>query len=219
VGYDEKRGEPRSKGRERDGKGDCIDCHQCVDVCPTGIDIRKGLQLECLHCAQCVDACDSVMHKIGKPLGLIRYSSLEEFRGGVLKIWRPRTLLYILGFALLVTAFIYRLETRADSSVQILRAGGEPYRIIESSGLVSNLVQIKISNLGDTSSNYNLHIKAQDKLESIIPVSKIVIEPKQQAVVTAFINFQADIISEHVEIEITGDHGFEKKVIHQLRKP
>src|SRR5690606_36508150 len=117
---------------------------------------------------------------------------------------------YIRGLVLLVSAFIYRLETRADSSVQILRAGGEPYRILESSGLISNLVQIKISNLGDISSNYELNIRAEDKLEFIIPVSRIEIEPKQHSVVTAFINFQQDIVSNHVEIGITGSHGFKK---------
>ncbi|HEY8992114.1 MAG TPA: cytochrome c oxidase accessory protein CcoG, partial [Luteolibacter sp.] len=92
VGYDENRGEPRgAKGKTT---GDCIDCFRCVNVCPTGIDIRNGLQMECIGCTACIDACDSVMTKIGRPKGLIRYDSLNGLNGKPRRWWRPRVMAY-----------------------------------------------------------------------------------------------------------------------------
>src|SRR5690606_26570541 len=93
IGYDARRGEPRSRGKARPGvqAGDCIDCNACVVACPTGIDIRKGLQLECIACGQCVDACNSIMARIHKPLGLIRYGSQRTLeRGAPRRILRDR---------------------------------------------------------------------------------------------------------------------------------
>lgn len=98
IGYDENRGEPRghSRGKQtRDASlGDCIDCSRCVQVCPTGIDIRQGLQLECIGCANCIDACDEIMDKVGRPRGLVRYDSLNGLAGKTRKILRPRVFLY-----------------------------------------------------------------------------------------------------------------------------
>src|SRR6187549_3869066 len=95
IGYDGKRGEPRSKGKQKPGNGDCIDCQACVVACPTGIDIRQGLQLECIACAQCVDACDSIMTRIHKPLGLIRYAGQNTLESGqkAAPLLRPRVVI------------------------------------------------------------------------------------------------------------------------------
>jgi cytochrome c oxidase accessory protein FixG len=94
VAYDPTRGEPRMKGKVRPvGAGDCIDCGACVQTCPTGIDIRDGLQMECIHCTQCADACDDIMTRVGKPKGLIRYSSRELLEGHTRHLIRPRTVL------------------------------------------------------------------------------------------------------------------------------
>ena len=93
IGYDEKRGEPRGKKSDPDA-GDCIACNRCVQVCPTGIDIRNGLQLECIGCANCIDACNTVMDKTGRDRGLIRYDSLNGLEGKERKIVRPRMILY-----------------------------------------------------------------------------------------------------------------------------
>ena len=104
IGYDVKRGEPRKNHGMPQFLGDCIDCARCVQVCPTGIDIRQGLQLECIGCTACIDACDAVMERVQKPRGLIRYDSLAGFGGGKTRWLRPRTLLY--GALLLVGALV-----------------------------------------------------------------------------------------------------------------
>lgn len=130
IGYDEKRGEPRGKATDPDN-GDCINCSRCVQVCPTGIDIRNGLQLECIGCAACVDACDTIMDKLERPRGLVRYDSLNGLEGGKTKIIRPRIILYT-GFLLLglaVMTFFMRSLHNADAEVQ--RLAGQPFYFSE----------------------------------------------------------------------------------------
>ena len=126
IGYDARRGEPRGRAGTP-AAGACIACNRCVQVCPTGIDIRHGLQLECIGCAACIDACDEVMTKIHRPLGLVRYDSLAGLTGGVTRWVRPRTILY--GGLLLVGVIV---ATFAFSSVQpanflIYRMSGAAY--------------------------------------------------------------------------------------------
>ncbi len=131
IAYDHIRGEPRgklSKNNSRDKQGDCIDCYLCVDVCPTGIDIRDGIQLECVNCTACIDACDAVMDKINKPRGLIRYDSLrgiemkEKFR------FTPRMALYSTILVVILFILTYLLVTRSDFSINILRTPGLLYQ-------------------------------------------------------------------------------------------
>lgn len=130
IGYDEKRGEPRGKASDSSA-GDCINCSRCVQVCPTGIDIRNGLQLECIGCAACVDACDEIMDKVDRPRGLVRYDSFNGLQGGKTQVIRPRIALYT-GFLLLgvvvMTLFIRGLRT-ADAEVQ--RLAGQSFYFSE----------------------------------------------------------------------------------------
>ena len=139
VTYDQKRGEPRGKIKRKknsDGdvsldvvpSGDCIDCKMCVTTCPTGIDIREGLQMECIGCAQCIDACDSVMDKVGRPRGLIRYSSQAAVEDGKWSLWRPRLFFYPALLVLFVSLFVYTLSTKAEADVTLMRAPGRDVR-------------------------------------------------------------------------------------------
>ncbi len=127
IGYDATRGEPRGKVQVGAGAGDCVDCMRCVQVCPTGIDIRQGLQLECIGCAACVDACDTVMRKVHRPSGLIRYDSLAGLSGQKRKLWRPRLALYGgLMMAGLAAASV-AVSTLRSAVVSLTRLPGAPY--------------------------------------------------------------------------------------------
>ncbi|MFA6289412.1 MAG: cytochrome c oxidase accessory protein CcoG [Opitutaceae bacterium] len=140
IGYDAKRGEPRGKVHASapaqsnllgysvpDAVGACIDCNRCVQVCPTGIDIRQGLQIECIGCAACIDACDEVMDKVKRPRGLVRYASMAAFAGGVTRWLRPRTMVYaVLLFAGAGVA-TWALSTVRPANFGVTRMTGTPY--------------------------------------------------------------------------------------------
>jgi cytochrome c oxidase accessory protein FixG len=126
IGYDAKRGEPRG----RDGAGDCVDCNRCVVVCPTGIDIRNGLQIDCIGCAACVDACDEVMRKVERPEGLVRYDSERGFSGAARKTARPRVFLYgALGLVGLLVASL-AIAARTPLEAHLLRSGGSGFLVL-----------------------------------------------------------------------------------------
>jgi cytochrome c oxidase accessory protein FixG len=127
VGYDAARGEPR--GAKGKAEGDCIDCGSCVNVCPTGIDIRNGLQMECIGCTNCVDACDSIMRQVGRKEGLVRYDSLRGFKGGVHRWLRPRLFLYIALAVLGLVVFGFTAGKRSSFDATVLRARGMPYTL------------------------------------------------------------------------------------------
>jgi cytochrome c oxidase accessory protein FixG len=125
VGYDTRRGEPRGK-KGTEGAGDCVDCKRCIVVCPTGIDIRKGVQLECVACTACIDACDDVMDRLERPRGLIRYDSQEGLAGRPRRILRPRVIFYtVLAVIGLVVASV-AAHGRTDFEVSLLRLQGAP---------------------------------------------------------------------------------------------
>lgn len=166
VGYDHGRGEPRGKLKKTDTdiergaskRGDCIDCKMCVTTCPTGIDIRDGLQMECVNCAQCIDACDGVMDRVGRPRGLIRYSSQEELEGGRRGFLRPRVVLYPLVLGVTLTLFIVSLVTRKNAAVTILRATDSPYTKLVS-GEVSNRIRVKVANRDSKEHRYRISVE------------------------------------------------------------
>jgi cytochrome c oxidase accessory protein FixG len=156
IGYDEKRGEPRSLGKPKPGHGDCIDCKACVRACPTGIDIRKGLQLECIACAQCVDACDSIMARIDKPKGLIRYASQRTLGEGVRRLWRPRVAIYAVIVTALLTALVSVGGSRTHAQVTVLRGVGAPYLLVPQG--VQTQLRIKIENHESTDETYQVEL-------------------------------------------------------------
>lgn len=150
VAYDHKRGETRSKFRKGEdraavGKGDCIDCFQCVDVCPTGIDIRNGTQLECINCTACIDACDTVMDKINKPRGLIGYKSENSIANRVKFAFTTRMKAYMAVLTILVGVMLALILTRAEIGATILRTPGVLAQK-EADGRVTNLYNYKVIN-------------------------------------------------------------------------
>ncbi len=177
ITYDEKRGEPRGKMKQRENlpaaRGDCIDCKLCVVVCPTGIDIRNGLQMECIACGLCVDACDGVMEKIGKPKGLIRYDTEKNLLNPApqnrFKFFRPRTFVY--GAILLVVSslLIFNLSTKSLLEVDAI-PDRNPLFVKLSDGSVRNGYTLKIMNKTHEQKNFEISAvspkEAQIKFQS-----------------------------------------------------
>lgn len=132
VAYDFKRGEPRGKFKKNaTNQGDCVDCGACVRVCPTGIDIRNGTQLECVNCTACIDACDEVMEKVNKPKSLIKYASQNQLEEGLKFKVTPRIVLYTLALSLLIAIAVILIANRSDVEATILRAKGSLYQVTE----------------------------------------------------------------------------------------
>lgn len=165
VGYDPTRGEPRGRGRDREAKGlgDCVDCRMCVEVCPTGIDIRDGLQLECVNCTQCIDACDAVMDRVDNPRGLIRYSSQSALEGKPTRMLRPRVMIYSGIIVLFAGVFLTLLANRSAFDVSLLRGLGRPF-VVDETGRVENIVRVKIVNRVDEPRTYTIEALAPESL-------------------------------------------------------
>lgn len=184
VSYDKRRGEPRGRGRKADAlslpvltaavpaAGDCVDCTMCVQVCPTGIDIRQGLQLECINCAQCIDACDAVMAKLHRPLGLIGYSSQAAIEGEQPRRLRPRVVLYPTLIALLATLFVVLLSTKPTADVTVLRSLGRPF-VVTDAGEVENTLRVKITNRTDEPQRYRVTVKDRPELRVVSSLAEI----------------------------------------------
>lgn len=174
VAYDYKRGEPRGKLSKKindlgNNQGDCIDCKVCVQVCPTGIDIRNGTQLECVNCTACIDACDEIMDKVKKPRGLIRYDSENGIKKGVKKIFNNRSIAYSLVLSSLIVFVIFLFSLRTSVEVTILRAQlrNSLFQINEK-GEISNLY--KVSFVNKTKQDLNIEFKLlshQGKIRSV----------------------------------------------------
>ncbi len=223
VGYDMSRGEPRGKGKriEGDGKGDCIDCGLCVRVCPTGIDIRNGLQLECIQCAACADACDSVMAQIGKPLGLVRYSTEKYLAHERTRFARPRIVAYAFGIIVLISSFVYLLKTRQLSEFQIVRPRGAALFAMLEDGRVSNQIQVHLSNKNAMNVSYQVSIAPQSQasmsasdinlIQLISPLQPFLIKGQSMGTLPVFLNFPSSILKRgksEITIEVAGSDGF-----------
>jgi len=168
ITYDAARGEtrgPRKKGADykSDGLGDCIDCQMCVQVCPTGIDIRDGLQMECIGCAACIDACDSIMGKMGYDPGLIRYTSERGLEGGGLRILRPRLVGYAMVLLVMFATFSWAIASRPLLTLDIEKDRGL-FRY-NAEGQVENSYVLKVLNKSQKSQSYDIRATGLDGLE------------------------------------------------------
>ncbi|MFZ5550994.1 MAG: cytochrome c oxidase accessory protein CcoG [Pseudomonadota bacterium] len=168
ISYDTERGEPRgSRSKKADpkqlGLGSCVDCTLCVQVCPTGIDIRKGLQYECIGCAACIDACDGIMDKMSYPRGLIRYAtenSLDEhltWRQIVRRVWRPRVMIYGAILLAICVAFVASLALRSPFRVDVVRDRATLARLVDD-GEIENLYRLQIMNASEQVQQYRIEV-------------------------------------------------------------
>jgi len=167
ISYDGKRGEPRGARRasadpRAEGLGDCINCTMCVQVCPTGIDIRKGLQYECIGCSACIDVCNDVMDKMKYPRGLIRYTTQHELDGGQTHVLRPRIIVYGVILVLLCGLFGWRLAQRLPIGLDVLHDRNQLYR--ETAGQIENVYLLKVINKDDAAHQYHLTVDGIDGL-------------------------------------------------------
>jgi len=160
VSYDAARGEPRgarkkSLDHRAAGLGDCIDCELCVQVCPTGIDIRDGLQYECITCAACIDACDNVMDRMGYPRGLIRYTTERALEGGKTHILRPRLIGYLIALLIMMGLFAWAVTDRSTLEFDIDRSRNQLYQMTQD-GRLSNAYTLNVRNLDNQDHTYRI---------------------------------------------------------------
>ena len=223
IAYDNIRGEPRSKlikGIEQADKGDCIACNLCVDVCPTGIDIRNGIQLECVNCTACIDACDHVMDKIQKPRGLIRYASINSIENKTKFRFTPRAIGYTILLTVLTGVLTFLLVTRTDFSVNILRTPGLLYQE-RPGGKVSNIYDLNIVN--KTFDKAEIFLKLENIEGELSMIGKDLVLKPQGIVEAKFLVILStnNIIKMNTPIEIGVYSGNEliKKIFTSLLAP
>ncbi len=179
ISYDEKRGESRGTRRpgtdyKEKGLGDCINCTMCIQVCPTGIDIRDGLQYECIGCSACIDVCDDVMDKMKYPKGLIRYTTENAISGKPTRILRARIIIYMVLLSLLSALFLFTLSQRTSIDLNIIRDRNQLYR--ETSGLIENIYTLKLINKSEEDYVFEVKVEGIDDLILLIDKENIFVE-------------------------------------------
>jgi cytochrome c oxidase accessory protein FixG len=199
IAYDKGRGEPRRGLVPREQEGDCINCYACVKVCPTGIDIRRGTQLECIACTQCIDACDEIMEKIGKSSGLIRYSTENALQGIRHKKVNIRSVIYLTICLTFILSFFIFLSKSTNLSFVFIRGTDTPFTTIANPGngkTVLNHFTVKLSHQGQA--NYALTFGVEDpnlkdKIDIITPMKPLKINVPEIKT-TMFFKFNPDIL-------------------------
>ncbi len=214
VMYDEVRGEPR-RGSVEMGKtkvaGDCVNCRRCIQVCPTGIDIRNGVQMECIGCTACMDACDEIMQKIKKPVGLIRYKPLTTKK---IKWLRPRVAAYGLGLVLTLTALLVFLGTHSSLRMELLRAKDSPFKVEEINGqkIVRNHFVLRLENKYHDAEQVEIIILNDHKV--VLPENPIIIDSRSKRDIPVFFESSTDDFDiygkAYVEVLAKGIHNRKK---------
>lgn len=204
--YDYRRGEPRGKLHRKPGveggaaQGDCIDCYQCVQVCPMGVDIRDGQQLGCITCGLCLDACDSIMDKVGKPHGLIRYASLDELEGKLVKkmYQHPRTLVYLGIILVAIGGIVYGLTHLGSMTLKVLPER-QPLFVRMSDGSIQNKYEFKVLNKTNKDINVTVVAEGGVKDQVLIGAEKpLLAHPGRGTSFTIFVKAPGDNIKREV---------------------
>jgi cytochrome c oxidase accessory protein FixG len=220
VAYDARRGEPRGRVTTA-GAGDCVDCGLCVQTCPTGIDIRQGLQMECIHCTQCMDACDAVMARLKRPAGLIRYGSRDELEGRSSSRLRPRVVLYPIALVVSLGLFAWGLGTRAQAEVTLLGPHGAPY-VVEDDGSVVSQVRVKIANRGNAARRYSIALEGAPDARLVAPENPMSVAAGAVGQTSVFVVSSGESF-EHgeraAEFRIGDGEGFERVIPYRLVGP
>ncbi|MEE4246139.1 MAG: cytochrome c oxidase accessory protein CcoG [Kangiellaceae bacterium] len=214
IAYDEERGEQRGHRKKTntdyklEGLGDCIDCNQCVHVCPTGIDIRDGLQYECIACAACIDVCDDVMGKMGYEKGLVRYATQNSMSGKETHLLRPKTLLYGGLLSALMVIFLIAVALRNPIEMDIIRDRNQLYSETNE-GLIQNIYTIKIANMDQTSHTYELIADGLNDLE-LKGQTEFLVRPGEVKTLTYQVNVDPTDLpktSNKIFFEVTSQQG------------
>ncbi len=222
VGYDVTRGEPRTKPKKKLPVvgGDCVDCSACVSVCPTGIDIRDGLQMECIGCAQCIDACDNVMDRLSRKRGLIRYTSQDELAGKPRRVWRVRTIVYPVLLLVAAGMLAWFVQARESTQVWIERIAG-PSFVELPDGKISSQARIKLENTSDIERRYVL-LLAESPDATLRSGSLWPVKSHKSVEIPIFIDVPRDSFvagKRRVYLRIHDSSGFERVVTLTLLGP
>jgi cytochrome c oxidase accessory protein FixG len=191
IGYDSGRGEPRG-GAKQSGVGDCVDCGRCVVVCPTGIDIRNGLQMECIGCAACVDACDAVMTKLERAPGLIRYDSQAGLSGLVKRFWRPRLYVYAAAGLLGAVVAMTLARTRLPFEANVLRLSGPPFVLEQAGAQVRNSLELHLINKTGRTVTFHVSGVEADELEYVVAMPQVTLDSLQARRIPVFVQAPND---------------------------
>lgn len=224
VGYDSARGEPRAQPKKKlaviSNPGDCVDCGACVAVCPTGIDIRDGLQMECTTCTQCIDACDSVMDKLGRKRGLIRYTSQDELAGKKRSVMRLRTVLYPLLLAISLGGLVFAVVSQTGTEVWVERVNGKPFVELPN-GDISAQTRLKLENTTDEPRRYHLSL-AQTNFAILRSQTDFQLAPHKSLTIPVFIDVPRSSFKDgkrRAHLRIDDTTGFQRIVTVTLLGP
>jgi len=232
ITYDQERGEPRGKKYRKQKTetasvtlpvlGDCIDCTMCVQTCPTGIDIRMGPQLECIGCAQCIDACDSIMDKIDRPRGLIRYSSENAIAHKKRHLLRPRVIIYPLILLLVFAGFIAVLMSKNHSQAWIGREAGLPFYTLPS-GQITNQLRTRITNRSDQPTTYTITVIEPQGVQVTNGSITLTVEPGQENSTKFVVLADPELFTTSTQIEIlihiTDNQDFTQDTVFEMKGP
>lgn len=211
VAYDYKRGEPRAKFKKNEIRqhGDCIDCHQCVDVCPTGIDIRNGTQLECINCTACIDACNFMMQKVGLESGLVRFASETSIRENKKLQFSTRIKVYTAILFILAGFMAFTIASRKEIDYTLLRAKGKLYFEL-GNNQYANLYNLRLINKSNQSMHLSLQAKNKNQKVRIVGDGNLFLEKNKEKEFTFFIDMDKKNMQRYkmnVDLELKNDKG------------